>query len=925
MRTLRRFLKRLTSWATRQQDEERLQAEIEDHLALQTEENLRRGLSPGEARRQALLKFGGVEAIKESCRDQRGLPVVETLIQDTRHAVRRLRMAPAFTITAVLTLGLGIGATTSIFTLVHAVLLKSLAVANPADLYRLGKAARCCYWGGYSQEKEFSLVSYDLYRYFRDNTKGFAELAAFSAAQPLLGVRRAGSAEAAQGYPGEYVSGNYFRMFGIPAHAGRVLTDEDDQPGSAPAAMMSDRLWRRRYGADPSVIGSVFNLDDKPFTVVGITPPSFFGDTLRPNPPDFFLPLNAEPLLDGDLHKSDTHWLELIGRVQRGANAATIEAEMRAQLTQWLRSHWGDMSANDRARLPEQTLFLSPGGAGITAMRDAYEHSLRILMTLTGFVLLIVCANVANLMLVRGLERRKEIALSMALGARTPRVVRQALCESISLSLLGGAAGLVIAFGSVRLILRLAFPGAGDVAGVPIDASPSMPVLLFAFVVSLIAGITFGIAPAWMAARVEPIEALRGASRSTGRAASLPRKTLAVFQAALALVLLSSSGLLTAALHSLEDQEFGFAQDRRIVARVNPRLGGYRPEQLTPLYARIRESFANLSAVSAVALCKYSPLSGDNWGSRVWVDGQPPPGPRDDNSASMNRVTPGYFDAIGSPILRGRGISEQDTATSRHVAVVNEAFARKFFRDDDPLGKHFGRDGLPSGQYEVVGLAKDARYLSEDLGKPIAPLFLLPEAQHDLRPAGSSAEVSPGSHFLSDIVLVTRPGSRLSDGEIRRVMASIDPRLPMTSIHSLKSQVAGQFSQQRLIARLTSLFGLLSLVLASIGLYGVTAYGAGRRFGEIGVRVALGASRVQIVTLVLRGALGLLLLGLLIGLPLTFVSGRFLDTLLYGVNPHDPVVTGTAVLVLALSAFAASLIPALRASSVAPSDALRAE
>src|SRR5437773_2555659 len=450
MRTLRRFLKRLTSWATTLQDEERLRAEIEEHLSLQTAENVRAGLSPAEARRQAVLKFGAVEAMKESYRDQRGFPFMETLIQDTRHALRCLRMAKAFTITTTLTLALGIAATTSIFTLVHAVLLKALPVVNPGELYRLGKEARCCYVGGYSQEKEFSLVSYDLYKHFRDNTNGFAELAAFSAVEPLFGVRRAGSAEPAQSYPGEFVSGNYFSMFGIGAYAGRALTARDDQPGSPPTAVMSYRLWQQMYWSDPSVIGSVFNLNDRPFTVVGVTPPGFFGDTLRNNPPDFFLPLNTEPLLDGDLNKYDTHWLELIGRTRPGRAPESIEAEMRVEIKQWLLSHWGEMSANDRAKFPEQTLFLSPGGAGISAMRDKYEHWLQILMMVTGFVLLIVCANVANLMLVRGMDRRRQISLSMALGARTSRVVRQPLTESILLSLLGCAAGLAVAYSGTR-------------------------------------------------------------------------------------------------------------------------------------------------------------------------------------------------------------------------------------------------------------------------------------------------------------------------------------------------------------------------------------------------------------------------------------------------------------------------------------------
>ena len=926
MRTLKRFFNRLRSFATAQQAEQRLQAEIEEHLALETARNLRAGLSPADAHRQAILKFGTVQAIRESYRDQRGLPFVETLSQDIRHALRRLRNAPAFTITTILTLALGIGATTSIFTLVHAVILKSLAVANPSELYRVGKESRCCYWGGYSQEKEFSLVSYDLYKHLRDHTQGFAELAAFSAPQPLFGVRRAGSAEPAQSYPGEFVSGNYFAMFGINAYAGRALSRSDDQPGAPPTAVMSYRLWQQKYASDPSVIGSVFTLDDKPFTVVGITPPGFFGDTLSDNPPNFFLPLNTEPSLEGDLYTVNNNWLDLIGRIRPGAKPTQVEAGMRVELKQWLLSHWGDMNPNERAKLPEQTLFLRPGGAGITTMREEYEHWLQILMLVSGFVLLIVCANVANLMLVRGMERRRHISVSMALGARASRLMRQPLTESILLSLFGGAVGLGIAFAGTRLILHFAFPKVAGLASIPISALPSIPVLLFAFVTSLAAGIAFGIAPAWMATRVDPIEALRGAGRSTARAGSLPRKTLVVFQAALSLALLSASGLLTAALRHLETQDFGFNRDGRTIVKIEPRLAGYEAQQLTPLYARIHDSLANIPGISRVALCIYSPMAGNNWGALVHVDGQPAPGPNDDNYTFWDRVTAGYFDVVGNPILKGRGISEQDTAASPHVAVVNEAFARKFFVNVDPIGKHFGQHEIGSERdYEIVGLAKDARYLTFQLDKPIAPLFFLPEAQHDFSPNAAHKDFNPGSHFMHDIVILTQPGASLPLAQIRQAMASIDPNIPILAIRTLKEQVAFSFTQQRLIARLTSFFGILSLLLASIGLYGVTAYSVGRRTSEIGVRVALGADRSDVFALILRGALALISLGLLLGIPLALAAGRFLGHQLYGINQYDPLVIAISILALASSALIAALIPAFRASSISPLDALRTD
>ncbi len=927
MRILRRFFKRLASWATTGQDEERMRAEMEEHLALQTAENIRAGLSPAEARREAVMKFGAVEAMRESYRDQRGLPFLETLIQDTRYALRRLRMAPAFTIATVLTLALGIGATTSIFTLVHAVMLKSLPVANPGELYRLGKETRCCFFGGYSQEREFSLVSYDLYKYFRENTKGFSELAAFAASSTLLGVRRTGSAEGAQSYPGEFVSGNYFAMFGVDAYAGRTLTAQDDRANSPPVAVMSYRLWQQKYGSDPSVIGGVFNLDEKPFTVVGITPPGFFGDTLRNTPPDFFIPLNAEPYVESDADlNQNTAWLDLTGRIEPGANPASIEAEMRVGLKQWLRSHWSEMSVNDRARFPDQTLNLVPGGAGITSMRETYEHWLQILMAVSGFVLLIVCANVASLMLVRSMEQRRQTSLSIALGARASRLVRQALTESLVLSFLGGAAGLAIAFAGTRLILYFAFASSTGSVAIPISASPSIPVLLFAFGISLITGAAFGIAPAWMATRVDPIEALRGFGRATAGTGSLSRKVLVSLQAALALVLLSASGLLTSALHKLEHQDFGFDQDHRIVAKMNPRLAGYRVEQLAPLYQRIHDSLSSVPGVSSVALCLYSPLSGNNWGGGIWVDGHPAPGPKEDNSASLDRVTEGYFQVIGNPILRGRGITDQDTVTSRHIAVINEAFARKFFRNEDPIGKYFGRTENKSARaYEIVGIAKDARHLTFSLAKPISPMFFLPVAQHDFLPPPDSTETDPSSHFLSDIVIVTKPGASLSVAQVLQTMVSVDPNLPVMSVRPLNEQVAGQFRQQRLIARLTSFFGVLALVLSCIGLYGVTAYNAGCRTNEIGIRMALGANRIDSVAIILRGAFALILFGLLIGLPLTFAAGRFLGNQLYGVNPYDPVVMLAAIVTLGLSALVASVIPAFRASLISPLEALRVD
>jgi predicted permease len=912
--------------AMRRHDEKRLKDEIDEHLALQIADNLRAGFPEVEARRLALLKFGSIEAIKEAYRDQKSLPFMEILLQDMRHIARRLRQAPAFAITAVLTLALGIGATTSIFTLVQAILLKSLPVSDPGRLYRLGRQPHCCMWAGYSQGDEFSIVSYELYRYFRDNTKGFEELAAFQADEVDLGVRRARTANAAANYLGEFVSGNYFSMFGVAAYAGRALTPADDKPDAPAASIMSYRLWQQKFGLDPSVIGSVFNINNKPFIVVGITPPGFYGDTLRNTPPDFFLPLATEPLLRGDssmLQEGDRHWLAVIGRIRAGAAPAPIQVQMRVELHQWLGAHLGDMGPNDRARLPQQTLYLSPGGAGITSMRQEYEHWLQILMMIAGFVLLIVCVNVANLMLMRSMERRAQMSLSMALGARPTRLVRQALTESIVLSLLGGAAGLLVAFAGTRLILHLAFQTA---AASPIGASPSLPVLLFTFGTSLITGIAFGLAPAWMATRADPVEALRGANRSTRRAGSLPRKTLVILQASLSLVLLSVSGLLTVTLRNLEHQNFGFEQDRRMVVNIDPLLAGYRPEQLELLYRRIHDSLAAIPGVSSVAACMYSPQSGNSWNDLIYVAGRPAPGPTENNIAWFDRVTSEYFTTIGNQIVRGRPIVEQDTAASRHVAVVNEAFARTFFQNEDPIGKHFGNAELSSaGEYEIVGVAKDARYLTSDPTKPVQAFFFVPESQSARFAAAANNAGDIRSHFLHDVIILLRPGAKLSDEQVRRALARIDPNMPLMGMHSLGEQVSNNFGQQRLIAQLTSLFGILALVLASIGLYGVTAYNVVSRTNEIGVRIALGADRGNVLALILRGALALIVFGLLFGVPLTFLAGWLLASQLYGVDRYDLSTLAVAILALGFSALIAALIPAVRASSISPIQALRSE
>src|SRR5689334_12040894 len=442
------------------------------------------------------------------------------MLGDLRDGLRQLRKAPGVTTTAVVTLALGIGATTAIFTLVHQVMLKSLPVAKPEELWRIGDKVRCCNWGGYTQDRDgdFSLFSWEAYRNFRAHTPEFVDLAALQAGNAPLGVRRAGSKAQADTRNGQYVSGNFFRTLGVQAWIGRLMTDADDQEGAPPVAVMSHHIWQEKYGSDPSVIGASYQVNGHPFTVIGVAPPGFYGAKLAGwGMPDFWLPLTTEPMIDGAtarLKRSNSNFLDLIGRVRPGVNPKSLEAKLKVELHDWLASHVPDMEPGEKQLWRQQTLRVVPGGAGVAAMRDQYQDGLKLLLIAAGCVLLVACANLANLMLARGLRDRVQTSVRVALGASRGRLVRGVLVESMLLAVVGGLLGIAVAYGGTKLILRLAFENGGPDNYVPISATPSLPVLLFTLGISVLTGIVFGIAPAWVTSHADPVEALRGANRS---------------------------------------------------------------------------------------------------------------------------------------------------------------------------------------------------------------------------------------------------------------------------------------------------------------------------------------------------------------------------------------------------------------------------
>jgi predicted permease len=852
---------------------------------------------------------------------------------DLREALRQLRKALGVTTTAVITLALGIGATTAIFTLVHQVMLKSLPVTKPEELWRIGDKIRCCNWGGYTQgdDGDFSLFSWEAYKNFRAHTPEFTDLAALQAGNAPLGVRKAGSPAQADTRNGQYVSGNFFRTFGVQPWIGRLMRDADDQEGAPLVAVMSHHVWQDKYGSDPSVVGASYQINGHPFTVIGVAAPGFYGAKLAGwGMPDFWLPLTTEVLIDGAtarLKRPSANFLDLIGRVRPGVNPKSLEAKLRVELHDWLASHVPDMEPGEKQLWKQQTLHLVPGGAGVADMREQYQDGLKLLLIAAGCVLLVACANLANLMLARGLKDRAQISVRVALGASRGRLVRKVLVESLVLAMIGGVLGIGVAYAGTRVILRLAFNAhVGTQNYVPIDATPSWTVLLFTLGVSVLTGVVFGIAPAWMTSHTDPVEALRGANRSVGAGRSWAQKSLVIAQIAVSLVLLSAAALLAQSLRNLQHQNLGFETQGRYIASINPMLSNYKPEQMEPMFRQINDRLLEIPGVRMVAPATYAPMTGDSWNEGIRVAGRPEPPAKEDTGSGWSRVMPGFFETIGAKIILGRSITDGDTATTRNVAVVNQAFMKRFFKGQNPIGQHFGVNRIKySTTYEIVGVTNDIRYMTWGYRKPVRPMFWVSEAQtvqYD-DPAFQSGEI--WSHYLYNIA-IWAPGNqpRLED-QVRKALASIDPSFVLYGVDPYIKILRNDFQQESMIATLTTLFGVLGLVLSAVGLYGVLAYMVERRTSEIGVRMALGANRARVIGLVLGGAFWLVGAGLALGIPAAIGAGRLMTNQLFGVQPWNLVMLTFAILLLGLAALLASLIPAWRAAAVEPMVALRTE
>ena len=848
------------------------------------------------------------------------------LTSDALYALRQFRHAPAFAGAAVLTLALGIGGTTAIFSLMHDVMLRSLPVTDPASLYRIGGGYSCCVQGG--PQGDWSMFSYPLFQRIAAAAPEFDQVTAFQATTGSLSVMRPGVDPVGRAMRTEYVSGNYFTVFGIRPYAGRLFEARDDTPSAAPVVVLSHNAWREQFGGDPGVIGSTIAVHGQAFSVAGVAPPGFFGDTLRAFPPDLWIPLQQEPLITGQdsiLRQPVSAWLRAIGRLKPGANTNGMNERFTALLRHWIENESGyppNWMVEIRKTIGQEKIRVVAAGNGVDVMRDDYGQSLKILLVVCATVLLIACANVANLLLARGMGRRVQTSIRLAMGASRAVLIRQALVESTLLAVGGGAVGLLVSYAAITGLTSLYF---AEAVHLPFSTTPSLPVLGFALGLSVLTGVIFGAGPAWFAAQRDPVEALRGAGRSTKDHSTRARKALLVLQAALSVVLVAGAALLARSLGNLQRQDLGFRSEGLTYVSLNPPPSSYAPERLDALYRSLQDRLQGIPGVERASLALYAPLT-DNWGELIYVDGHPPAELSEKYAASWDRVSAGHFETVGQPVLRGRSFTERDTRASEQVAAVNEAFVKRFFEPhkEDPLGRSFGID-LPqyAKTWRIVGVVRDAKY--SDPVRPARPMFFVPLAQWANYDVELLRKIDSRSHFIEAAMLRTAlPPSRL-EPMLRKAFAEVDGNLTVVRVRTMGEQIRLVFDQQRAVASLAGCFGAVALLLAAVGLYGVTAYSVAQRTPEIGVRMALGADTGGVVRLVLRGAFKMVAVGLVLGIPLAIGAGRLLSGQLYGVEIWDPVALSIATGALAACALLAAVLPAARAAAIDPMNALRSE
>ncbi|HLK66059.1 MAG TPA: ABC transporter permease [Bryobacteraceae bacterium] len=877
------FAARLRGLFIRNRAECELENEVSFHLEMLIEDNLRAGMKPAEARRAAMRSFGGVEVMKETYRELRTFGSIESLARDFRYALRAMHKSPGFTMVVVICLALGIGANTAIFSLIDAALLRMLPVAQPERLVIMRSVTQ--------RGRQAITFSYPAYAYLRAHTRS-AEIFAYD--RIALNLSAGGFTDAPSG---ELVSDNFFAVLGVRPVIGRAIAPKDEA-----TAVISYRYWQSRFHGDPEMVGRTLALNGLPFTVIGIAPPEFFGVEVGSSP-DVYVPLTmCDRLSPGPprLELSNSFWLQTMARLAPGATPTQAKAEMDVIYYQSLTDQVRSLRPGTLDFLRKRQIEIAEGAKGQSRLRRDFGTPLVVLMTVVGLVLLIACANVANLLLSRAAVRRKEIAVRLALGAGRARLMRQFLTESITLSIAGGLLGLLFANWSAGAL-------SGFLSKSFLDVAPNAHVFAFTLAISLLTGLIFGCAPALQATRPDVIPALKNetAVATSGKLLTLGR-LLVVGQVAISMLLLIGAGLFIRTLANLRNVDMGFRTGQILLVSLNPGLSRYTPERTLAFYDQLLDKVRALPGVGSAALADMPLLGGAH------VDGLSVEGHTarqgEDLGVSVKTVSPRFFETMGIPLHLGRDFSELDRISAQKVAIINESIAREFFDGGNPIGRHIGLGG-PTDM-EIVGVIADTKY--NGIRDPIPNTIYLPAGQGETLSAARTLHVSA----LTDSANLA--------AAVRHEIQALDPNLP-AKIVRFSDLVDERLVQERLVATLSGFFGALALLLAAVGLYGVMAYAVQRRTREIGIRMSMGAERSQVLWMVAREAFGLIIAGVVLGLPVALAASRLVSSMLFGLTVTDPSTIVAATLLLLIAGQLAAFLPAYRASRVDPMVALRYE
>jgi len=933
----------------RQKVEREMDEELRAFLDASAEAKLRAGMTPEQAAQAARIEMGSTNSVKHQVWSARWESTLEGVLFDTRLSLRMLAKSPAFTSIALLSLALGIGANTAIFTLISQVMLRNLPVPNPQQLVTFGDAENSGIAGGIDIGA-YGLFPWYFARQLQADPGPFQGIASYCSFFNMTSVRLpssnsiAASNASAMLVRTSLVSGNYFSVLGAQPFMGRAISPSDDAtPGSGAVVVISHHFWQQSLSSDPAVLGKPIRINGTLFSVVGVMPEAFHGIKQQLDAPDLWTPISMQTvvlqhpsLLQPNGAAGGAYFLNVFGRLSAQASTnksalAQTQTWLDNQIRTGLRAQEGAKLAPAREQeIDHVTEPLIPATRGVSLVRSQYSDSLQILMCVVALVLLIACANLANFLLARSATRRREIATRLALGSSRARIIRQSLIETFLLSLTGGLLGLAIAFVATRALIAFVSQGSAYIAMSP---TPDASVLLFTLGVSLLTGLLFGLAPAILASRTGAAGNLSAGSRtaqsSGGRQARLWPKALVTAQVMLSLLLLVGAGLFLRTLRNLENQDYGFERSHLLLVDLDAALAGYKPSQTPNLNQQLIQRLSALPGVKSVALAATPPISGGNWSSNLIIPGYTP-APKESMNSKLNRVSGQYFETAGIAIVSGRPINDSDTANRQKVAVINQTVAKKFFPKGDAIGRSLKIEiDDVQGPWQIVGIARDTK-----AGDPRSPdtlrMTYIPLAQIDpfnpVDPSAPHAAPEENQDRAATLILLRTTGDPANTiADLRAVVKSIDPNLPLTKITTIRDQVDEFISHDQLVSTLTTLFAVLAVLLAAIGLYGTMSYNVVRRTNEIGIRIALGAQTTSVQWIILGESLVLLALGVGLGLPLTLLATRYIKGQLFGLSVLDPVTFGVALLVVSGMTLLAAWLPARRASHVDPMVALRCD